>query len=42
MKLDELLEKQNNGIVYIDLEYIVLSVGRLIWLVNGMFLKKKK
>ncbi|KAI9190401.1 RasGAP protein [Blastocladiella emersonii ATCC 22665] len=40
LRLDDLLEKQHDGIMALDLEYIQLSVPRLIQLLNKQFLKR--
>lgn len=40
LKLDDLLEKQQMGIQLLDLEYVRLSVNRVIYLLNKQFLKR--
>lgn len=40
-KLDDLLEKQQLGVATLDLEYVHLSVAKLLALLNRTFLKKK-
>ena len=40
VKLDDLLEQQQNGIQLLDWEYIQLSVNKTILLLNRTFLKK--
>ena len=40
LKLDDLLEKQQLGVVILDLEYVKLSVAKTRALLNKHFLKK--
>ena len=40
LKLDDLLEKQYENVQTLDLEYVVLSVQKMIVLLNKTFLKK--
>jgi Ras GTPase-activating-like protein IQGAP2/3 len=40
LKLDDLLEKQQMGVATLDLEYVHLSVSKLLTLLNKHFLKK--
>jgi Ras GTPase-activating-like protein IQGAP2/3 len=40
LKLDDLLEKQQQKVQGIDLEYLNLSVSKLLILLNQTFLKK--
>jgi Ras GTPase-activating-like protein IQGAP2/3 len=40
LKLDDLLEKQQLGLATLDCEYVHLSVGKLLTLLRGKFLKK--
>ena len=42
IKIDDLLERQQNGIVELDLEYVKLSVGKLLVLLNKQFNSIKK
>ncbi|CAG8622608.1 12354_t:CDS:10 [Funneliformis caledonium] len=41
LKLDDLLEKQQDNIVSLDLEYVQLNVSRLLQLLNKTFSKRK-
>ncbi|KAJ3277475.1 glyceraldehyde-3-phosphate dehydrogenase 1 [Borealophlyctis nickersoniae] len=40
LKLDDLLEKQQMGVQLLDLEYVQLSVNRILGLLNKTFLKR--
>ncbi|RKP13691.1 hypothetical protein BJ684DRAFT_5651, partial [Piptocephalis cylindrospora] len=40
LKLDDLLEKQQDGVQMLDLEYVHLNVGKLIHLLNRTFNKR--
>ncbi|TPX64211.1 hypothetical protein SpCBS45565_g06072 [Spizellomyces sp. 'palustris'] len=40
LKLDDLLEKQQMGVQLLDLEYVQLSVNRILSLLNKTFLKR--
>ena len=40
LKLDDLLEKQQMGVQYLDLEYVKLSVAKLVTLLKKSFYKK--
>ncbi|KAJ3003753.1 glyceraldehyde-3-phosphate dehydrogenase 1 [Thoreauomyces humboldtii] len=40
LKLDDLLEKQQMGVLLLDLEYVQLSVTRILALLNKTFLKR--
>ncbi|KAL7749892.1 RasGAP protein [Sorochytrium milnesiophthora] len=42
LRLDDLLEKQQDGVQILDLEYVQLSVSRLITLLNKNFVSKSK
>ncbi|KAJ3197222.1 glyceraldehyde-3-phosphate dehydrogenase 1 [Irineochytrium annulatum] len=40
LKLDDLLEKQQQGVQLLDLEYVQLSVNKVLMLLNKTFLKR--
>jgi Ras GTPase-activating-like protein IQGAP2/3 len=40
LKLDDLLEKQQQGVQLLDLEYVQLSVSKVLMLLNKTFLKR--
>ncbi len=40
LQLDDLLERQQMGVLVLDLEYVKLSVPRFLALLNKHFLKK--
>ncbi|KAI9017394.1 Rho GTPase activation protein [Gaertneriomyces semiglobifer] len=40
LKLDDLLEKQQMGVQVLDLEYVQLSVSRILFLLNKTFLRR--
>ena len=40
LQLDDLLEKQQENVQYLDLEYVQLNVNRVLHLLNVMFLKR--
>jgi Ras GTPase-activating-like protein IQGAP2/3 len=39
LKLDDLLEKQQDNVQFLDLEYVQLNVARLLTLLNKTFMK---
>ncbi|ORZ30734.1 putative GTPase-activating protein, partial [Catenaria anguillulae PL171] len=41
LRLDDLLEKQHDGVLILDLEYVQLSVPKLVALLNKHFLRSK-
>ncbi|CAG8676109.1 14146_t:CDS:2, partial [Dentiscutata heterogama] len=41
LKLDDLLEKQQDNVVSLDLEYVQLNVGKILSLLNKTFAKRK-
>jgi Ras GTPase-activating-like protein IQGAP2/3 len=40
LKLDDLLEKQQLGVVSLDLEYVKFDVQKTLTLLNNQFIKK--
>lgn len=40
LKLDDLLEKQQMGVQLLDLEYVQLSVNKILYVLNKHFLKR--